>query len=152
MSAEEGTTGSGRWAALVLAAGEGKRLRQGREGGVPKVLREVGGRPMLDWVIGSAREAGAAKVVVVVGHRRESVIAALPAGVDWVVQEEPRGTGDAVRSAEDALGGWQGDVWILSGDVPGIGMVIVDGEIQVERSRNTPPPQYMPQVVKRGTG
>lgn len=115
---------SGEWAALVLAAGEGKRLRQGQEGGVPKVLREVGGRPMLAWVIDSARRAGASlgleRIVVVVGYRRESVIAALPDGVEWVVQEKPLGTGDAVRSAEGSLGDWPGDCWVLSGDVPAI--------------------------------
>ncbi len=116
MSHEDVTAGSGRWAALVLAAGEGKRLG----GGVPKVLREVGGKPMLEWVIESARGAGASKVVVVVGHGRESVVAALPGGVEWVVQDAPRGTGDAVRSAEGSLGGWRGDCWVLSGDVPGI--------------------------------
>ena len=122
MPAEGATTGSGRpqsgreWAALILAAGRGKRLG----GGAPKVLREVGGRPMLAWVIDSAREAGASRVVVVVGHERERVVAALPRGVDWVVQAEPRGTGDAARSAEGSLGDWKGDVWVLSGDVPGI--------------------------------
>ncbi len=122
MPAEGATTGPGRtqsnreWAALILAAGEGRRLG----GGAPKVLREVGGRPMLAWVIDSAREAGASKVVVVVGYERERVIAALPSGVDWVVQAEPRGTGDAARSAEGSLGDWKGDVWVLSGDVPGI--------------------------------
>ena len=117
----DATAGSEPWAALVLAAGEGKRLRSlPNQGGVPKVLCEVGGRPMLEWVIESAREAGASKVVVVVGYRRESVIAALPGGVDWVVQEEPRGTGAAARSAEGVLGDWPGDIWVLSGDVPGI--------------------------------
>ncbi len=116
MDGEGPTTGSAEWAALVLAAGEGKRLG----GGVPKVLREVHGKPMLAWVIDSARAAGASRIVVVVGHERESVIEMLSAGVQWVVQEEPRGTGDAARSGERSLGDWKGDVWVLCGDVPGI--------------------------------
>ncbi len=105
------------WAAVVLAAGKGTRLG----GGKAKVLREIAGRPMIAWVIDAAREAGATKTVAVVGYDREAVVEALPQGVDSAVQEVPRGTGDAVRAAEAALAEWPGDVWVLCGDVPGIG-------------------------------
>lgn len=104
------------WAAIVLAAGKGRRMGGGRA----KVLRDVAGRPMLAWVIDAARSAGAVRIVVVVGYDREAVIASLPGGVEWVVQEPPLGTGHAVRMAEDALGRWPGGVWVLCGDVPGI--------------------------------
>lgn len=102
-------------ACAVLAAGRGKRLGGGRA----KVLREVAGRPMLAWVLDSARQAGAEPVVVVVGYDREAVVASLPEGVKWVVQEEPMGTADAVRRTEGLLGDWPGEVWVLCGDVPG---------------------------------
>jgi bifunctional UDP-N-acetylglucosamine pyrophosphorylase/glucosamine-1-phosphate N-acetyltransferase len=103
------------WTAVILAAGRGKRMGGDRA----KVLQEVAGRTMLSWVIDAARDAGATKVVVVVGYDRESVIASLPEGTEWVVQDVPQGTGDAVRAASGALAGMQGNVWILCGDVPG---------------------------------
>ena len=107
---------NGSWAAVILAAGKGTRLGGGRA----KVLREVAGRPMIAWVAEAAREAGASKIVAVVGYEREAVVKALPSGVDSAVQEVPRGTGDAVRAARGKLGDWPGDLWVLSGDVPGM--------------------------------
>ena len=55
----------------------------------------------------------------------------------------------------DAPGGsTRGDLLsaMQNGDIPGVGMVVIDGQIRLERSRNTPPPQRMPQVVKRAAG
>ncbi len=97
---------------LILAAGEGTRMRSD----LPKVLHPLCGRPMIEWPIAAAREAGAGRVVVVDGPKR--VLAdALPDGVEVAIQEEPNGTGDAVRSAADHFG--EGDtVLVLYGDVP----------------------------------
>jgi len=114
--AANGEKTANQWAALILAAGKGRRMGGTRA----KVLHEVAGRSMLAWVIDAARAAGAARTVVVVGHDRESVIASLPGGTEWVVQEKPLGTGDAVRAAEGVLGRWPGGLWVLCGDVPGI--------------------------------
>jgi len=107
-------TGPSGCAALILAAGRGKRLGGGRA----KVLREVAGRSMLEWVIDAARGAGAERIVAVVGHDREAVVEALPTDAEWVVQSTPRGTADAVRAAEGVLGDWPGIMWVLCGDVP----------------------------------
>ncbi|HEX6203304.1 MAG TPA: NTP transferase domain-containing protein, partial [Thermoanaerobaculia bacterium] len=68
----EGAAGAGgrpRRVAVVLAAGQGTRMRSAR----PKVLHEVAGRPMLAWVIDAAHRAGCDEVVVVVGHGAEAV-------------------------------------------------------------------------------
>ena len=108
-----GITGP-RPAAVILAAGRGKRMKSD----LPKVLHKVGGRTMLDRVIETARKAGAGRIVVVVGHGRDQVVRTLPAGVEWVVQEEQLGTGHAARCAGAALAGHQGPVLVLSGDVP----------------------------------
>ncbi len=88
----------------------------------PKVLHEVAGRPMVDWPVQAALDAGAERVVVVVGHGREEVEAALAARfdarVETAVQAEQKGTGHAARCALPALAAFEGDVVILYGDVP----------------------------------
>ncbi len=106
------------FAAVILAAGQGTRMKSA----LPKVLHEVCGLPMLAHVVRAARKAGAGRVVVVVGHGRELVEKDLAArfgsSVETVVQSEQKGTGHATRCAIDALGGYEGDVVILAGDVP----------------------------------
>lgn len=107
------------FAAVVLAAGQGTRMKSE----LPKVLHPLMGKPMLAWVADAALEAGAERVVVVVGHGRERVIAELAsryagAPVTTAVQDEQRGTGHAARSALPALEGFAGDVAILNGDIP----------------------------------
>src|SRR5205823_4576034 len=68
----------------------------------------------VDWVIGVARELGADPLVVVTSPSSVERFA----GVTVAVQEEPRGTGDAVAAARPALEGFDGDVFVLSGDTP----------------------------------
>jgi len=97
---------------VILAAGQGTRMKSS----VPKVLHPICGRPMILWPVAAALEAGAARVVVVDDPSRklESV---LPEGVTSAVQEQPRGTGDAVRAAA-ALIDPDAPVVVLAGDVP----------------------------------
>src|SRR3712207_1737204 len=88
--------------AIVLAAGEGTRMRSAR----PKVLHEIAGRSMLAHVLAAVREAGASRVAVVVGPDREDV-AREARGVipeaQVFTQRERLGTAHAVLAAEDAL-------------------------------------------------
>ena len=101
--------------ALILAAGEGRRMRST----LPKVLHPVGGVPMVLRVVEIARHAGAERPIVVLGHGRDQVGPALAGhGVEVVVQEEQLGTGHAVSMAKELLGAAGGEVLILSGDVP----------------------------------
>ncbi len=106
------------FAAVVLAAGQGTRMKSD----LPKVLHPVAGRPMVAWPVQAALDAGAERVVVVLGYGRERVEAELAARfgdrVTAAVQEEQRGTGHAVRCAMPALEGYDGDVVMLYGDVP----------------------------------
>jgi bifunctional UDP-N-acetylglucosamine pyrophosphorylase/glucosamine-1-phosphate N-acetyltransferase len=109
-------------AAIILAAGRGTRMKSD----LPKVLHEVGGRAMLDWAIAAAAKIGAARTIVVTGAQaplvREYVAKAL--GADAVaVQDPPLGTAHAVRAAEAALSGFDGDVIILYGDAPFVPVV-----------------------------
>jgi bifunctional UDP-N-acetylglucosamine pyrophosphorylase/glucosamine-1-phosphate N-acetyltransferase len=102
-------------AALVLAAGLGKRMQSD----LAKVLHPMAGRPLLAWVLDSLRDLGLDRVLVVVGHQRESVVAAFPdAGVEWVVQAEQCGTGHAVMMAAPALADFAGTLLVVCGDTP----------------------------------
>ena len=101
-------------AVVVLAAGQGTRMRSA----LPKVLHPVCGRTLLAHVLAAVAPLRARRTLVVVGHGRDAVTAALPEGVEAVVQEEQRGTGHAVRVALGALGGADGTVVVVGGDMP----------------------------------
>lgn len=104
-------------AVVVLAAGRGVRMKSE----IPKVLHEAAGRPLLDHVLATAAAVAApGRTIVVVGAGRERVSAHLRKSAPdaiLVVQEPPRGTGDAVRCAIGEMGDAE-VVIVLSGDVP----------------------------------
>jgi len=101
-------------AAIVLAAGAGTRMKSKK----PKVVHEVLGKPLVRWVVDAAVEAGSDKMVSVVGHMREQVIPLVEADTQVVVQQQQRGTADAVASCKDALADFDGSLVVLSGDCP----------------------------------
>lgn len=101
-------------AAVVLAAGEGKRMKSA----TPKVMHEVAGRPMIDRVLDSIGAAGISRIVAVTGHGREVVDPHLAGRAICVAQLEQNGTGHAVMQAEEALRDFEGPVLIACGDVP----------------------------------
>lgn len=105
-----------RLAAIVLAAGLGKRMRSG----LAKVLHPVAGVPMIAHVVAAVREAGAERVVCVVGHQGDRVrrVFASDEGVEFADQPEPLGTGHATACAASRLEGFDGDVLICCGDTP----------------------------------
>lgn len=103
--------------AVILAGGEGKRMKSNK----PKPMSEVLGKPMLQWVIDSVRAAGVNDICVVKGFRKECIeeyVATLPYKVETVYQAERLGTGHAVMMAKDFLKEHKGDVVILCGDAP----------------------------------
>ena len=106
------------WSAIILAAGEGTRMKSSR----PKVLHAIAGRPLVSWVVQTALEAGAARCLVVVGHGRAEVERELAgrfgARVEVVLQPKQRGTGDAVRCALESDPTLSGRVVILYADCP----------------------------------
>ena len=108
------STGPRPLAAVVLAAGQGKRMHSGRA----KVLHEVAGLPLVVHVLEALAPLKVAPVVVVVGHQAEAVTAAVAGRAQTVVQKEQLGTGHAVLQAKKALAGFEGDVLVLCGDVP----------------------------------
>jgi bifunctional UDP-N-acetylglucosamine pyrophosphorylase/glucosamine-1-phosphate N-acetyltransferase len=104
-----------RFAAIILAAGQGTRMRSDTH----KVLHPIAGRPLLLHLLDRVDALGAEKKVVVVGKGREQVEAAI-AGTEAMIaiQAEQKGTGHAVQQAAAALKGYEGPVIILYGDTP----------------------------------
>ena len=105
------------FAAVILAAGQGKRM------GSPlaKVLHPVGGEPMIRLVVTTAREAGAAPIVIVVGHQARDVREAFSGdgeGLVFAVQQEQLGTGHAADVGLSALEDGDGHLFLLCGDAP----------------------------------
>jgi bifunctional UDP-N-acetylglucosamine pyrophosphorylase/glucosamine-1-phosphate N-acetyltransferase len=105
----------GKLAVVIMAAGKGTRLKSQQ----PKVLHEIGGKPLLAHVISVAsRIVAPADIYVVIGHQAEKVLAAVAAtGVAFVEQTEQRGTGHAMQCARQAIAGYE-NILVLSGDVP----------------------------------
>src|ERR671915_458414 len=108
--------------AVILAAGKGTRMKSNRA----KVLHTLCGVPMVNYVIEATRPLVPEGLFVVVGHQAGLVEAVLPEDAKPVLQEEQRGTGDAVRVALDALEGEdEGILLVVNGDGP----LISDGTL-----------------------
>jgi len=101
--------------AVILAAGKGERMKSD----LPKVLHQLSGKPMVEYVINTAKGSGAKRIILVVGHRWEQAQNSLKhLKVEFVIQREQLGTGHAVLQAQKLLADFDGDVLILCGDVP----------------------------------
>jgi bifunctional UDP-N-acetylglucosamine pyrophosphorylase / glucosamine-1-phosphate N-acetyltransferase len=114
--------------AVVMAAGLGTRMKSA----TPKHLHPLLGRRLVDWVVRAARDAGVERVVVVTSPDAAD---AFP-NEEVAVQEEPLGTGDAVRAARAALGAARGDVLVLNGDVPALRGETVAALLETHRREN----------------
>src|SRR5881296_638396 len=106
---------SQRVAIAIMAAGKGTRLKSKH----PKVLHEVGGKPLLAHVIAAATKVVSAQdIYAIIGHEAERVRQAVAhTGINFVLQAPQRGTGHALMVARDALAHYD-QVIVLSGDAP----------------------------------
>jgi UDP-N-acetylglucosamine pyrophosphorylase len=106
-------------ATVIMAAGRGKRMKNPQ---MAKVLYQVDGKPIIDYVISLALQLKSSPIVVVTGHAGDLVVRHVSSefsdDITFVEQREQLGTGHAVMQAERALHGFHGDVLVLSGDVP----------------------------------
>lgn len=122
--------------AVILAAGEGKRMKSNS----PKVLSEVLFKPMLGWVIDSVKSAGIDNICVVAGFKHDEVESYLnknKAFCKTALQLERKGTGHAVKMAESFLNEFKGsDVLILNGDAPFISAEIIKDSYDKHKSEN----------------
>src|SRR6188474_2237263 len=103
---------------LIMAAGLGTRMKSRRA----KVLHELGGAPLIAYVVRAAQALEPRSIITILGHQAEEVERAVLAEVgelaSFVVQQKQRGTGDAVESARAMLETSDSLVLVLSGDVP----------------------------------
>ncbi|MCZ7590323.1 MAG: bifunctional UDP-N-acetylglucosamine diphosphorylase/glucosamine-1-phosphate N-acetyltransferase GlmU [Gaiella sp.] len=118
-----------RLAAVVMAGGLGTRMRSA----LPKHLHPILGRRMVDWVLEAARPLDPAPLVVVASPDTASAFE----GVAVAVQEQPLGTGDAVRSAREALADAD-EVLVLSGDTPLLTTGVLSDLLRKHRSTGAP--------------
>lgn len=102
--------------AVVLAAGKGTRMMT-ETNTIPKVLRQACGKPLLYYVLKTLQFVPKEDTILVVGYRREDVIAAFP-DYPHAVQDPQLGTGHAVRCAKAELEGFDGTVLVCYGDMP----------------------------------
>ncbi len=117
--------------AIILAAGKGTRMKSD----TVKVLHDVLGRPMIEHVTRAALNAGAERVIAIVGHQREAVEAHLTSvfgdRVGFAVQADQKGTGHAVWCAREFLGADAPEhTVVLSGDVPNMDAATVRGFVE----------------------
>jgi len=101
-------------AVVILAAGLGKRMKSG----LPKVLHEICGLPLIGYVLEASRELKAGETTVVVGNGADEVRAAAGEGPRFALQEEQKGTGHAVMVALEEMGPSFTEVLVLPGDAP----------------------------------
>lgn len=100
-------------AVIILAAGKGSRMKSNK----PKVMHEIAGLPMINWLLSTVETLEPEKIIVVTADGMDDVAdAAAPYII--AIQTEQNGTGDAVKAACPHLEGFTGDVLVLLGDVP----------------------------------
>lgn len=100
-------------AVVILAAGKGTRMKSKK----PKVLHDLLGLPMINWLLGSVEQLSPERVLVVIGNGMEEVIKAVHP-YEVIVQPVQDGTGSALKCAMTGLQGFTGDILVLLGDTP----------------------------------
>lgn len=107
-----------KYAAIILGAGKGTRMNEGKSSPIPKVMFKIAGEPVIRHSVDAIKNAGIKKIVVVVGYKKEMVMDYLGDEVEYAVQEEQLGTGHAAMTAEQNLRGQADSLIIFYGDNP----------------------------------
>jgi UDP-N-acetylglucosamine diphosphorylase/glucosamine-1-phosphate N-acetyltransferase len=144
--------------ALILAAGKGTRMKSDKA----KVMHELNGKPLLHYSLAAAKEAGAEKIVAVIGHQADKVREEFAdSGCIFVEQNPQLGTGHAVLQAKDILADYDGLTVILCGDVPLLKPAtiksLIDNHLAAKAVVSVlttipPPPHAYGRIVKDGKG
>lgn len=123
--------------ALVLAAGQGKRLRSEKDD-LPKVLRSAAGRPLIGWVLDRLSCIDPQQVMLVMGYQWQRVRAAVPAVHPHVLQLEQRGTGHAVSMAAAWIAQSDSPILVCYGDMPLIRAETYQGLLEAHLGAHAP--------------
>lgn len=107
-----------KYAAIILAAGKGTRMNEGKASPIPKVMFLISGKPIIRHSVNLIQKAGIKKVVLIVGYKKELVMDYFGDEVEYAIQEEQLGTGHAAMMAEKNLKGKVESVIIFYGDNP----------------------------------
>ena len=104
-------------AIVILAAGKGTRMKSPQGNSLPKVMHELAGKPMINWLLDTAQSLSPEKIITVIGPDMDDLADAV-APHETVIQETRNGTGGALKCALPALKAFKGDVLVLLGDAP----------------------------------
>jgi UDP-N-acetylglucosamine diphosphorylase/glucosamine-1-phosphate N-acetyltransferase len=133
----DNTTGRRPLAVVIMAAGKGTRMNNPA---MAKVMFPVGDVPMIHHVVQLALDCRAERIIAIIGYNRESVRAyldeAFAGRVEYAEQVEQLGTGHAVIQTVPLLSGFDGDVLVLSGDVPLLGRGTIDALAALHREED----------------
>ncbi len=153
---------SNKLAAVIMAAGKGTRMNNPL---MAKVLFPVGGAPMIYHVVRRALDVDAGRVIVVIGYNRDAVREYLNDAynglVEFAEQVEQLGTGHAVMQAVPLLEGFEGDLLILSGDVPLLSASTIgrlrehhrsSGAVATVLTMNAPDPTGYGRIIRHDDG
>ena len=100
-------------AAIILGAGKGTRMKSD----LPKVMMPVCGKPMIRHILDTLESAGVSKIVTVIAPDGDLVKKEV-SPYETCIQQHQQGTGDAVKSAKEAMKGFDGDILVIFGDQP----------------------------------
>jgi len=131
----DNTTSRRPLAVVIMAAGKGTRMNNPS---MAKVMFPVGDVPMIHHVVQLGLDCNAERIIAIIGYNREAVRAYLDAAfvgrVEYAEQVEQLGTGHAVMQTVPHLAGFDGDVLVLSGDVPLLGRRSIDALSETHRT------------------
>ncbi len=116
---------------VILAAGEGTRMKSS----LAKVLHPVCGEPLIYYPLRLAQSLNPEKLVVILGYQAEKVKEVLPANACWAIQEKPKGTADAIKSAQPLIEDFSSEILVMPGDAPLINLNTLKGFIMAHQKK-----------------
>ncbi|TET09685.1 MAG: bifunctional UDP-N-acetylglucosamine diphosphorylase/glucosamine-1-phosphate N-acetyltransferase GlmU [Candidatus Atribacteria bacterium] len=122
----------GDTAVIIMAAGKGKRMKSN----LPKVLHNLAGKPILNYVLDTVDQLKAKRKILIVGHKSDQIRELIGDKIEYVEQKEQLGTAHAVLQTKKLLSDFKGDVLILSGDVPFLTVKILKKLLKYHQANN----------------